>query len=205
MGVGFIAEKARALGPQAHHLGGDGAIVGRAAAFAPRRPGAEGGLAQIAAGRELQERLDARARQRDGVIARMAPLGGDARGAGAKKSGRPSRSSSSSSMSQAFSSASTFCPNSAASVASRSPIAARRALASGGAACAGAGEIEMIALEHARLFGRKPELVLLRLQRVDALEQRLVQIGVAAMARENRRDLALDRLQFIIGRRRRRD
>ena len=27
---------------------------------------------------------------------------------------------------------------------------------------AGAGEIEMIALEHARLFGRKPELVLCR-------------------------------------------
>ena len=50
----------------------------------------------------------------------------------AKKSGRPSRSPSASSISQSFSSASTFWPNSAPSVASRSPIAARRSLASGG-------------------------------------------------------------------------
>ena len=41
-------------------------------------------------------------------------------------------------------------------------------------------KLEMIALEHARLFGGKPELVLLGLERVDALEQRLVQIGVVA-------------------------
>ena len=129
---------------------------------------------------------------RDSVTAkmfRMAALGGDARcacddrsPAGRRDPPRPS------SMSQAFSSASTFWPNCAASVASRSPIAARRALASGGSARAGAGEIEMIALEHARLFGRKPELVLLGLERVDALEERLVQIDLAAMAREDRRD-----------------
>ena len=66
---------------------------------------------------------------------------------------------------------------------------------------AGAGEIEMIALEHARLFGRKPEFVSFRLQSVNALEQRVVQIGLVAMARQDRRDVALDRLQFIIGRR----
>src|SRR5271157_4676581 len=58
----------------------------------------------------------------------------------------------------------------------------------------------MIAREHARLFGRKPEPVLFRLERVDALEQRLVQIGSVAMAGESRRDLALDRLQFVVGR-----
>ena len=57
----------------------------------------------------------------------------------------------------------------------------------------------MIAAKHARLFGRKPELVLARFKRVDALEQSLVQIGLAAMAREYRRDVALDRLQFVIG------
>ena len=65
---------------------------------------------------------------------------------------------------------------------------------------AGADEIEVIATEHAGLFGRKPELVLFRLKRVDPLEQRLVQIGVAAMAGELGRDFALDRLQFFIGR-----
>ena len=63
-----------------------------------------------------------------------------------------------------------------------------------------AGEIEMIARKHARLFGRKPEPLLRGLQCVDALEQRVVQIGFAAMARQNRGHLALDRLQFVIGR-----
>ena len=67
-------------------------------------------------------------------------------------------------------------------------------------ACAGAGEIKMIALEHARLFGGKAEPVLFGLERVDALEQRLVQISFVAMAGENGGDFALDRLQFIIGR-----
>ena len=42
------AEELRALGSQAHHFGGDRAIVGQAAAFAARGPGAKGGLAQIA-------------------------------------------------------------------------------------------------------------------------------------------------------------
>ena len=56
----------------------------------------------------------------------------------------------------------------------------------------------MIALKHALLFGRKPELALAGLERVDAPEQGVVQIGVAAVARENRRDVALDRLQFVI-------
>jgi hypothetical protein len=66
---------------------------------------------------------------------------------------------------------------------------------------AGAGEIEMIAGEHARLFGRKPEAAPFGVQRVDAPEQRVVQIGLVAMARQDRRHLPLDRLQFVIGRR----
>src|ERR1700722_2678860 len=57
----------------------------------------------------------------------------------------------------------------------------------------------MIAVEHTRLFGRKLEFGGVRLERVDALEQTLVQIGLAAMACENRRDFALDRLQLVIG------
>ena len=65
-------------------------------------------------------------------------------------------------------------------------------------ACARAGEVEMIAIEHARLLGRQPEFVLVRLERVDALEQSLVQIGLAAVAREEGRDLALNRLQLVI-------
>ena len=58
----------------------------------------------------------------------------------------------------------------------------------------------MIAPEHARLLGGKPQPRLAGLQGVDALEQRIVQISVAAMAREDRSDLALDRLNLVIGR-----
>ena len=196
MSVSLIAKEARALGPEAHHFGGDGAIVGRAAVFAARGPGAKGGLAQIAAGRELQERLDARSRQGDRVLARMAALGGDARGAGDEKIRQAIEIGRVQQHQPVFFVRSTFWPNCAASVASRSAIAASRALASGAAARAGAGEIEMIALEHARLLGRKPELVLLRPSSASMrLKQRLVQIGFAAMAREHRRDFALDRLR----------
>ena len=116
-----------------------------------------------------------------------------------KKSGRPSRSDLSRSRSQSFSSASTFWPNS--SRKRRQPLGDRGQprLGFGRGGRAGAGEIEMIALEHARLLRREPELRLLRFKRVDAREQSLVQVGFAAMAREHRRNFALDRLQFVIG------
>jgi hypothetical protein len=118
-----------------------------------------------------------------------------------KKSGRPWRSGLSSSMSQAFSSAGTFWPSCAASVASRLGDRRQSRLGLGRRARAGASEIEMIAVEHARLFGRKPEFVFIGVEGVDALEQRLVQIGLAAVAREHWRDCALDRLQIVVGRR----
>ena len=199
MGVSLVAEQARALGPQAHHFGGDGAIVGRAAVFAPRRPGAKGALAQIAAGRELQERLDARSRQGDRVLAGMAAVGGDARGAGDEKIRQAVEIGRVQEQEPVF-----FVREHILAELSgerRQPLGDRGQprLGFGRGGRAGAGEIEMIALEHARLLGREPELRLLRLKRVDAREQSLVQIGVAAMARENRRDFALDRLQFVIG------
>ena len=102
-------------------------------------------------------------------------------------------------MIQSFSSDSTFGRNCAASVASRPAIAASRALASGGAAAPARVKSETIAVEHARPFGRQPEVACVRLERVDALEQSLVQISLAARGRapEFRRDLALDCLQFI--------
>src|SRR5882757_7025133 len=39
--VSLVAQKPGALGSQAHHFGGDGAIVARAAVFSSSRPGAE--------------------------------------------------------------------------------------------------------------------------------------------------------------------
>ena len=69
MGEGRIAEQPRALGPQRHHLGNDRLVVGCAAAVAARDPGAKNLFAQVAPRGELQERLDARARSGDGVLA----------------------------------------------------------------------------------------------------------------------------------------
>ena len=74
MGERRIAEQPRALGAQRHHLGNDRLVVGCAAAVAARDPGAKDLLAQIAAGGELQERLDARAREGDDVLAGEAAL-----------------------------------------------------------------------------------------------------------------------------------
>ena len=164
MRVGFVAQQARALGPEADHLGGDVAIVGRAAVLAARRPGAKGVLPQVAPRRELQERLDARARQRDGIFAGMTALGGEPRGARDEE------------IRQAVEIA--FVEQhqpglfvrqhvlAERGAEARQPFADRRQARLGlrRRAGAGAGEIEMIALEHPRLFGGKPELVRIGLQ-----------------------------------------
>ena len=200
MGEAFIAHEPRALGPELHHLGGDGAIVGLAAFLAPRCPGAKGFLAQIAPGRELQERFDARARQGDGVFARMAALDRDARGALRKEIRQAVEIALGEQHQPVFFVRQHILAELGAE--RRQPLADRgeAVLGFGREACASAGEIEMITLEHTRLFGRKPERVLARLQGVDAPEQGIVQIDVAAMAREDRGDLAFDRLDLVIAR-----
>src|ERR1700722_15386200 len=86
--ISLVAQQPRALSSQTHQFGGDGAIVARAAVFSSSRPGAESGLAKIAARRELQERLDAGARQGDGVLAGMPPVDGAARSASDEKIGQ---------------------------------------------------------------------------------------------------------------------
>ena len=198
MGVSLVAQKPRALGSQAHQFRGDGAIVCRAAVFSSSRPGAERGLAKIAARRELQEWLDARSRQGDRVFARMAPIGAAARGARDEEIGQALEIRLVEQHEPVF-----FIPKHILAELSgerRQPLGdcgqPHFGLGRGGGA--GAGEIEMIAIEHTRLFGRKAEILLLGVDRVDTLEQSLVQIGLAAMTRENGRDLALDRLQLVI-------
>src|SRR5258706_4466242 len=54
---------------QCNHLGDDRLVVGCAAVVAARDPGAKCLFAQVAPGRELEERLDARARGGDDVFA----------------------------------------------------------------------------------------------------------------------------------------
>src|SRR5258708_20183236 len=75
-----IAQQPRALGAQCNHLGDDRLVVGCAAVVAARDPGAKCLLAQVAPGRELEERLDARARGGDdGFAGKTALLGGPTR------------------------------------------------------------------------------------------------------------------------------
>ena len=200
MGEGFIADQMSALGPQAHHFGGDGAIVGRPAVFAARSPGAEGLFAQVPPRGELQEGLDARTRQGDGVSADGPALGGEAGGAVHVEIRQAVEIARVDKQEPGLFVRQHVLPELCAE--GREPLANR------GEAClclrrqagAGAGEIEMVTLEHPRLFGGKPEPVLLAFQGVDPSEQRVVEIGVAAMARQNRSDLALDRLELVVGR-----
>ena len=69
------AEQARALGPQPHHLGDDLLVVGRSAVVAAMDEGLKGLLAQIAPAGKLQERLDARTRQRHHIAVETAFFG----------------------------------------------------------------------------------------------------------------------------------
>ena len=200
MRISLIAHEASALGSEAHHLGGNLAIVRRAAVFAACGPGAKGGLAQIAPRRELQERLDARSRQRDGVLSGMAALGGRARRASDEEIRQAVEIVLAQQQEPGFLVRQHILAELRAE--GRQPLVDRgqTTFGVGLQPSARADEIEMIAGEHARLFGRKPEFVLFGLQRVDAFEQRVVQIGLAAMMRQDRRDVALDRLQLVIGR-----
>src|SRR5882757_11132435 len=160
MGEGFIAEQARPLGSQLHHFGGDRAIVARAAALTARGPGAKGVLAEVAPGRELQEWFDARATERYREMFRVAALGGDARCARNIKV----RQANEVLLVQEHEPALFVRQHVLSELRGkrRQPLGdrgqSRLGLSRG--ARAGAGEIEMIALEHARLLDRKPELVL---------------------------------------------
>ena len=65
VGEGGVAEERRALGPEREDLGGDGAVVGFASVRAASGPGLVGFPAEVAAGRELEERGDDGAGERD--------------------------------------------------------------------------------------------------------------------------------------------
>jgi hypothetical protein len=57
----------------------------------------------------------------------------------------------------------------------------------------------MIAIEHARLLGREVDVVASPVERVDPPKQRLVHEDRVPVLGENRRELALDRLEGIVG------
>jgi hypothetical protein len=64
---------------------------------------------------------------------------------------------------------------------------------------AGAAEGSVVALEHALLLGVKAEPVGVAHKRVDTAEQRRIGVDPVPVARELRRNLALDRKQCIVG------
>ena len=80
----LVAEQPRAFVSQLQDFSDDGAIVRLPAVLAPLRPGVEGRLAQIAPRRPLQKRLDRGTRERDAIFAAGAALSGESRGGGAK-------------------------------------------------------------------------------------------------------------------------
>jgi hypothetical protein len=55
----------------------------------------------------------------------------------------------------------------------------------------------VIALEHARLLGSESELIAPGVKIGDAREQRAIEIERVRVPREQRRDLAFDRFQFV--------
>ena len=167
--------------------------------LAARRPGGEGLFAQVAPRRELQERFDARARERDDVLARKPAIG---RRAG-RRGDEPVR--------QAGEIVGRLQNEEPGLLVGEDVLPElspqrRQALVDRGEprldvvgeAGAGAREGDMIALEHPGLLGVEAERVALRLQGVDPVIKRPVEKDVVAMPGEPRRDLALDRLDFVV-------
>ena len=197
-GEGRVAEQAGALQPERHHLGDQCAIVGGAARFAAADPGFIGGLAQIAAGGEGEERLDRGARQRDQRRTRPAALLAGIEGglddeigqAGAVVLGRqlqrPGRLVGQHVLGEL-----------GAEAGQPLDDGVHPRLGVGRELGAGADEGEAGALQQAPLL--VIEAVLVGLQRVDALKQPGVGVDGRAMGCELGRDVALDGLQRVVG------
>src|SRR5207247_2072568 len=82
----------------------------------------------------------------------------------------------------------------------REPLADRREAGTCGAVEAGAsaGEIEMIAFEHAQLFGAEPKFVAPAVERIDAREQRLIEQNGSPVPSAARGIFALQRKDLVI-------
>ncbi len=195
----FIAEKPRPLGAQLQHFDGKRAIVGRTAGFAARDPGAPGFFAQIAPRRDCEKRLDAGAAERDHIFAGKAAL---ARGLG-RLGDEP--------IGQAGEIVARLEHQREGLFIGEHVLRELRAergepLADLGEprfdlrrkARAGAAEGEMMAFQDAALFGVEAKRIALLIDGIDAREERIVQMDLGVMPGEERRDLALDRLDRVI-------
>ena len=195
----WITEQPRALGAQRDHLGNDRLVVGCAAAIAARDPGAKRLLAQVAPGGELQERLDARARGGDEVLARKPTLLGRRTRRRAHKIGKAGKVL-------------------LAIEKERVALLVRQnVLAKGGAERGeprvdvreprlGHGvergtcthELEVIALENAPLFRRQRQLIACAVQALDTAEQGRVHVDAVPVLCLEGGDLALDGEDLVV-------
>ena len=193
VGEGLEAQEPGALLAQRQDLGRDGAVVGLPAAHPPRGPRAPRPLARGSVGRELQERDDEGARERDhgAVLAALAPrgLGGghhEARQAVAGVLGQGHGPG----------------PLVGQEVLREAGAEHRQPLLDGGQPLAvlafqrraGAPEVAARLAQHGRLLGREVERLAALPQRLDPRPQRAVHDDLVAVGRHARGDVALQRL-----------
>ena len=193
-----VAEQFRPLGAERHGLGDDRLVVGLAAGVAARDPGAERLLAEIAARRELQERLDAGALQGDDVLAGHAALVGRGLGRGADEIGQAVE-------------VGLRDLHGVGLLVGQNVLAERGTKRSeprddlgeplhlgGVEACALATVFGVMALQHALLLGGKAEAFAPGMERVDTGEQGLVHPHLVPVCGGLRGDVAFDRQQFLV-------
>ena len=194
------AQQPRPLGAQTQDLSHDLAVVRLAAVGAAHDPGVERLLAQIAPGGILQERLDAGARQRDGVLALVAAL------ARRLRRGRPHRFGQTGKVRLALQHqherllvgqqvlAEVRAEHGHARGNRRQPL-----LGAGREAGAGLDEGAVIALQHAALLLAQARLLALLEQGIDTGKQRLVLVDAHPVLGEARRHRPLDGLDLLVG------
>ena len=199
---GRVAEQLGALGTQLHRLGDELAIVVGVGVVAARDPGLEDFLAQIALFGKLQYWFDARAGGRDCIGRIEAAILGRFGRSFAGEFGNAGQVALLKRQHKRLLIGQDILPENRAQcrqfLDDRSETIAGRTFKLG----SGPHEIEMIALKHPQAFVVEFQGRGLALKRVDALEEPGVEIDVVPVLRENRRYVAFDFLDRVIGVRR---
>ena len=191
------AEELCALGSERQDLRRNCAVVVRAPAFAAFDPCGKGNLAQVASCREFQEAFDARSRERDDVLAGMSEVVGRTLGRSMHEIRKPRQIGLvfENELVALFVGQNILREGRAERRETR--IDLRHALLGfGGEAGAGPHEARMRALEDAALFGIELLAQAALDDRFDAGEETRIERNGRAVLREDRRDIALDSLQF---------
>ena len=196
VGVARAAVQARLLETKAKDLGGDAAVVARAVVLAARRPRTPGGFAQVAPLGEGQERNDVRARQRDhralgdaALARRLLRRGADERRQAGEIGLALEDQAKLALVGEHVLAESRRQLGEAPHDRRVARLLGRREPG------AGADEVEVESLQDALLFRVEPDAVAPFVQCIDACEQRRVREDAAVVRCEQRRHLALHRLQ----------